>query len=59
MESLNDNKPLRNVLLFTEGIVVLAATEIISSFNEYLQLVPFPHGVIKKIIASLFLEQFI
>eukprot|EP00276_Gloeochaete_wittrockiana_P023948 CAMPEP_0184365734 /NCGR_PEP_ID=MMETSP1089-20130417/150349_1 /TAXON_ID=38269 ORGANISM="Gloeochaete wittrockiana, Strain SAG46.84" /NCGR_SAMPLE_ID=MMETSP1089 /ASSEMBLY_ACC=CAM_ASM_000445 /LENGTH=1238 /DNA_ID=CAMNT_0026707081 /DNA_START=169 /DNA_END=3882 /DNA_ORIENTATION=- len=42
MESISENKPLRNSLLFSAVVTLICATDMFRPFNQALELVPFP-----------------
>jgi cation-transporting ATPase 13A1 len=57
-ESLFENKNLRNSLLAVSGVAMVAATEMIPEFNEWLQLVPMPPTFRRKLLSILFMDFF-
>ena len=57
-ESLSENKNLRNSLLAVSAVAIVAATEMIPEFNEWLQLVQMPPAFRIKLLSILFIDFF-
>lgn len=59
MESLSENKPLRNSLMATGAFVMMLALEISPSLNESFQISPFPNDTIRNKVAITLVADFI
>lgn len=57
-ESLFENKPLRNSLLIVSVISIVAATESMPEFNEWIQLVPMPVAFRNRLCITMALDFF-